>query len=513
MTWAPADRSRSCARGLFIAATAFYLATGSGFIHPSDGVVMFNVTESLSHGHLDIEELSAWPGFGGTPVKDEQTGQTRFYSKYGVALSLLGVPLDWLGTIAAPVATAADWQLLTEAAAPHRLYYEVDRRSFPRSLRAFFVSGTNAFVVAGTLALLFLLLVESGFDPRIALLSAVLIGVATPLWQAARDQFSEPLGALGVVGCLLWAKRSAWRRAGAFLGLAILAKPAHLVLAAPAVLLVLLSSPDLRRALPSLARFGCGMLAVCAVGLAYNAARFGNPLETGYGSEVHRWESPFLDGFLGLLVSPGRGFLLYVPLWLLLLPTAAELWRRCRRELAFGLTVFAVLLLTYAKWHMWEGGWCWGPRYLLPAVPLLGYPLAAALERASAWRGLRVFTGCVVAVALLVSWSGTRVDANDFSTAIGDQWKEHTQAYRSQGIDSPWKLIRWDAASSPLRRYWTFEPARNWLLPQALHRPGLIRAVLLAATAACLLAALRLVQHLRRGDLDAGCAQDHKPAT
>jgi hypothetical protein len=28
--------------------------------------------------------------------------------------------------------------------------------------------------------------------------------------------------------------------------------------------------------------------------------------------------------------------------------------------------------LVYAKWHMWHGGYCWGPRFLVPLLPLLG---------------------------------------------------------------------------------------------------------------------------------------------
>ena len=32
---------------------------------------------------------------------------------------------------------------------------------------------------------------------------------------------------------------------------------------------------------------------------------------------------------------------------------------------------FACYLMVYAKWSSWHGGWGWGPRFLLPFVPLL----------------------------------------------------------------------------------------------------------------------------------------------
>ena len=87
---------------------------------------------------------------------------------------------------------------------------------------------------------------------------------------------------------------------------------------------------------------------------------------------------PIWTGLRGLLFSPGRSLFLYSP-WLLLaipgvypaLPTGAAVswW-----------PVFPILVvLLYAMKLGWHGG-SWGPRYLLPVVPLLAVACAPALS-------------------------------------------------------------------------------------------------------------------------------------
>ena len=35
------------------------------------------------------------------------------------------------------------------------------------------------------------------------------------------------------------------------------------------------------------------------------------------------------------------------------------------------LLMFLGNLLFYSKWHDWHGGWCWGPRLILPSIILI----------------------------------------------------------------------------------------------------------------------------------------------
>ena len=84
-----------------------------------------------------------------------------------------------------------------------------------------------------------------------------------------------------------------------------------------------------------------------------------------------------------LLGAPARGLFVASPILLAAFAGLWLLWRRParRREAVVIGAVFAgyfVLNLSFLNWH---GGFSFGPRYLLPAVPLLCLPLASAFDR------------------------------------------------------------------------------------------------------------------------------------
>jgi hypothetical protein len=151
-------------------------------------------------------------------------------------------------------------------------------------------------------------------------------------------------------------------------------------------------------------------LAVLPIGLdaLYRIAMFGGPLATGYGAEaIVGWRRPIPDGvvgLLGLLVSPGRGILLWSPL---LGPALARLlWsdgadpdRRVLR--AFGLGVVAHVLLM-SCWHSWDGGWSLGPRMLSDELPFLAVGLARARTRRII---LATLAGWSIAANVLVTYA------------------------------------------------------------------------------------------------------------
>ena len=115
--------------------------------------------------------------------------------------------------------------------------------------------------------------------------------------------------------------------------------------------------------------------------------RRGTPLESGY--ETHRgyrtlmpysglggFSYPIVFGVLSILFSFGKGLALFVPgLWLLFRrPVLAvpEVLQRLQRH---SIWFVVGLVLVYAKWWSWHGGWFWGPRFFLFAC----IPAAVAL--------------------------------------------------------------------------------------------------------------------------------------
>ncbi|MCP4363293.1 MAG: hypothetical protein GY796_35280 [Chloroflexi bacterium] len=72
------------------------------------------------------------------------------------------------------------------------------------------------------------------------------------------------------------------------------------------------------------------------------------------------------------MISPGRGIIFYSPLVVLAVPGLLLLWReKLPAEAALIVGLLLVQIATYASWWTWDGGWVWGPRFLVSTQPFL----------------------------------------------------------------------------------------------------------------------------------------------
>jgi hypothetical protein len=214
-----------------------------------------------------------------------------------------------------------------------------------------------------------------------ALLIAGIYALCTPvatvlskaLWQHSGGAFGFSLALAG----LFLARRACSRQllVGLGLGIAIAARTTN---AAPAafVWLASLAAFGPRTALLS----GLFALAPVAAHLAYSRFYFGSLLATGYGREaIDGWTG---TGWLGLLISPGRGLMLYAPC---LAFAAVALFRERelidRRVSLLLAGAVAALLLVMGRWWCWWGGGSPGERMLSDVAPLWGVGLALAWKR------------------------------------------------------------------------------------------------------------------------------------
>ncbi len=111
----------------------------------------------------------------------------------------------------------------------------------------------------------------------------------------------------------------------------------------------------------------------------YNFYRFGNVFETGYGDKV-KFNVQILEGLYGLLFSSGKSVFVYSPILIIAIILFPKFLKKHKAEGILFISIFIISLLFYSKWNSWQGGFCWGPRFLLPAIPFLVIPLCEFFE-------------------------------------------------------------------------------------------------------------------------------------
>lgn len=275
----------------------------------------------------------------------------------------------------------------------------------PGSSQTLFVLEQILFVLlaAGAAGALARALGADAAGTRRAILAAA---IASPLWAYAGSDWSEPLQAAcigGAFACAALAGHADARRpgplaagAGALAGFALLTKSIFVVLLPLVLVVVFLEAPRGKRGARTLA-FLAGAAPFAALWLAFEIVRFGRPFASYQGE---RFSHAVLDGLWRLTVGANKGLFLYFPLALLAVWGLPRLARE-RRALTLPIAGFSLfLLVTTAAWWSWDGTSGWGPRLLVPLVPVLA-ALAAVGAAAMPPVVFRVFFGIGVAVNAL----------------------------------------------------------------------------------------------------------------
>lgn len=163
------------------------------------------------------------------------------------------------------------------------------------------------------------------------------------------------------------------------------------------------------------------LLVLLAGALVYGAEswiRRGSPWVSGYegnaGAETILTYSgqpgfsyPLFFGLLSLLFSFGKGIVFFAPGLLLSWGEGVgSLTGNLARTFRLWLWFLAGLLLVYAKWWSWYGGWTWGPRFLLFASIPAAFAVAVSLGRPAASWGKNVVLLAVLALSFWVGMSG-----------------------------------------------------------------------------------------------------------
>jgi len=337
---------------LFLSALAFFAVFAPAGHIPSDTFYSIETARSLvQHKSWAIPQTIDTP----EPVAGKN-GQS--FSKYGI-----GYAFDFI-----PQVALAEWLATT---------FHQNNRLVERIILSF----SNSFFAALFVVLFFLLCIRLGYGVRPVFTTLLLLLCGSILLPSSKMILVEtPIAVFLLFSVYIVASKS---KNGFGVGLALGLISAVLVLlkVASVIYLPIMAFVILvqwfRRERPLVTLFPFLFLAVLPFPLLFylNDLRFGAFLNFGYGADQYGFTFPFLKGFLGFFISPAKSMILYSPLILLAI---GGLWGFYKRNWAAAFMVFLMFIVTllfHAKWFAWTGGWCWGPRLIVPALLIMHVPL------------------------------------------------------------------------------------------------------------------------------------------
>jgi 4-amino-4-deoxy-L-arabinose transferase-like glycosyltransferase len=441
---------------LLVFLLAFLLLSAGGHIAPQDEETTFRMTAGLvESGRMDITEqyftLAPQTFAGFLPVKQPRVTLTTWavpgrdslkYPQFMPGQAILNVPLYLLGR----------WL----SGEPLNL----------RSVRLvrWTTSLFNSIVIALTAWLIALFAGRLGYSQRLSVGLGLAYALCTMALPYTGTYFSEPLIALLILlaAYAVYAARApahvmGWlAAAGTALGLAVFSRERSAILILPFVVYLYLW----RRRVwwRGWAAFFAPLIVSGVVVGLLNWSRYGSPLTFGFSALQHTsFTTPLLLGLYGLLISPGKGLLLYNPIaWAGLIGLAIMFRTRRREAILFTLIMLAELLF-FAGYEFWTGGWNWGPRYILPVLPLL---VLAAGEwvRVHPTRFRKTVLVALCLIGFVLNLPAVLVDHSRYLVSFGERDPQH---YLSRSI--------LNLADSPLTQQWpmVFEVASLYARPAA----------------------------------------------
>jgi hypothetical protein len=365
----------------------------SGRFHSIDEMALLATTESMvKWQRADINAL-AW---GNWLLRGPD--QQGLFNAHGDLYAKKAPLVAWL---AVPIYALAGWARAGQAQAALLL---------------------NALIVALTGGAVFRFARRLGYTAGVAVWAALLFGLGTNALVYAKYLFSEPVAGLGFLLAIegVWRARSqetsegrAMALGGVGLGAAVLTNPVNVIFVP--IFIAALVMPFRVGHLRSVVKLLWPLALALAAMALWNAARFGSPWIAGYHFESGEgFTSPLRISLPGMLYSPARGLVWFVPATFLALAGAALSAQRHARLAVMSLVLIAGHVLIFSAWWMWWSGWGWGPRFLVPIMPFMALMALPMLEAASSRSIVRVFVVGVFVVSVAVQVLGASVGFDEY---------------------------------------------------------------------------------------------------
>lgn len=329
---------------------------------------------------------------------------------------------------------------------------------------------------AGIALLLFHSSRTLGASRRRALTVALVAAVGTPLFAYSTMLFLHVpsaflllFGVAGAAGLV----RLPDAVAGAALGLATCVNYLS-IFGVLAGLLLILARREERG--PSLLRYAAGGVPFALLLALYQWFAFGSPFRSSIALENPAFltpgafmgivSGPRLDALWGLTFSPYRGLFYMSPVLLLTVFGAIAAMRRYETRVLLVTIVltFAGFMLFNISFNGWHGGYAIGPRYILPAIPLLALLLAIG-------RIPRALFAVLGVLSIALNFAVTAVDPQP-----PDQLKDPLGSYILPALATG-RALQSDTAPVWIRDFYTGHTSTNRvaadeMLPFKRHVPG-----------------------------------------
>lgn len=459
----PPFRRHAALGGLLLA--ALLVSSLWRFPQGSDGTAMLATAESLLYrGTLAVDH--SFLADDGISPSARLGADGRVYSKYGIGFPLLEIPVLAAADLAAG-ATGADpaaarvvlLSLLNPALAALCCLLVA---SIAQGLGA---SSAQANVLGGSCGLATLLGAHATSDGADVLLATLLTAAI-----AALATYSRTLRFRAALGC------------GVALGYAVLTKSAF-VIVVPAFAAGMLAIPrqarrqsrgptSRRELVAGWTAFLAPVAAAVVATLALNTLRFGSPTANGYNAPI--MTADMAQGMFALTLGLNKGLLWYAPPAVLGVVGCLRVRDGDTPVAAVTLLASASLALATSRFYDWGGGWTWGPRYLLPAVPALVAGCAPLLGS----RIGRASVSVAVAVGALVSLLGVVISEEAYRRTTRWAWLPEVSGTVKAGVTGvPGTVLDVTIPAEDVVPTFSSIAGHWWLLRVALDRCDCSRTV------------------------------------
>lgn len=352
--------ARKLALWVFVFFQAIFLFTSSGRVRIADEQELFFQTQSLvERGELAVPQAVKLGLFFG---KVGSNGKA--YAPYGPGTAFFAIPHYVLGR------GLSQLYGLEEGAAKFYLLSTIT---------------TLATSTLGALAVMFffLIVLDLTRSRSRAWRWALAFGLGSYFWSYATCFYGEAMTTLCfTIFCYGFLPGSSRTRqiCGLLAYLAAVLCKAPLVIYAPALGFWAVFQGRQKTPWPVLFSVAGVTLLGGLTHMGWNFLRFGDAFEFGYNwSETIRGEpqgfaNNFFTGFFGLTLSPGKGLLVFAPMLGLSIFRARNMYKESPGAALSLLALTLTGLCFYSKYVFWAGGYCVGPRHLLPLLPFLTLP-------------------------------------------------------------------------------------------------------------------------------------------